>query len=312
MTCIPTPPPCTASPSRSSWTRGAQDTRLEATGDQHGRLLRERGFGGYFCFTRPEGDPQAEACDYLAVGQASDTGRWGPTWTGTASRAREDDDDPGLPEPPGQPVPGDRQGRRQFWACAAPDIPLSPDPDRPGTRCGLCTIVTAAAASSARRLALAARSKRDSFSPPLPRRRPTGASRRRSRTPRGRAAARRASPESACGHHGEERLEVPGWTRSPALRPERPLPEGRPQHREAPVPLGDRPLEGRHRLGIGVTIMMAFIAPSPARRRDVRRHALRSPSFRKIAIAGQALVKADWKRFSPTKAVNRKKPGWTQ
>jgi hypothetical protein len=31
-----------------------------------------------------------------------------------------------------------------------------------------------------------------------------------------------------------------------------------------------------------------------------------------MLIAGQALVKADWKRFSPTKAVNRKNPGWTQ
>ena len=32
----------------------------------------------------------------------------------------------------------------------------------------------------------------------------------------------------------------------------------------------------------------------------------------KIAIAGQAFVKADCSRFSPTKAVKRKKPGWTQ
>jgi hypothetical protein len=36
------------------------------------------------------------------------------------------------------------------------------------------------------------------------------------------------------------------------------------------------------------------------------------PSFRKIAIAGQKLVKADWNRLAPTKAVKRKKPGWTQ
>ncbi len=34
-----------------------------------------------FCTTRLEGDPQLLACDYLAVGQAADTGRWGPTWT---------------------------------------------------------------------------------------------------------------------------------------------------------------------------------------------------------------------------------------
>lgn len=37
--------------------------------------------GGRFCETRREGDPQRVACDYLAVGQASDTKRWGPTWS---------------------------------------------------------------------------------------------------------------------------------------------------------------------------------------------------------------------------------------
>ncbi|HUL78844.1 MAG TPA: hypothetical protein VL691_16385, partial [Vicinamibacteria bacterium] len=33
-----------------------------------------------FCETRPEDDPQRQACDYLVVGHAEDTGRWGPTW----------------------------------------------------------------------------------------------------------------------------------------------------------------------------------------------------------------------------------------
>jgi hypothetical protein len=36
--------------------------------------------GAPFCDTRPEGDPQRVACDYLAMGMAKDTGRWGPTW----------------------------------------------------------------------------------------------------------------------------------------------------------------------------------------------------------------------------------------
>jgi hypothetical protein len=39
------------------------------------------GFGDWkFCDTRPEGDPQRVACDYLVTGRAQDTGRWGPTW----------------------------------------------------------------------------------------------------------------------------------------------------------------------------------------------------------------------------------------
>jgi len=33
-----------------------------------------------YCQTRPEGDPQRVACDYLMTGTAKDTGRWGPTW----------------------------------------------------------------------------------------------------------------------------------------------------------------------------------------------------------------------------------------
>jgi RNA polymerase sigma factor (sigma-70 family) len=37
-----------------------------------------------------------------------------------------------------------------------------------------------------------------------------------------------------------------------------------------------------------------------------------TPSRRKMVMAGQAFVKADWKRLAPTKAVNSRKPGWTQ
>ena len=39
------------------------------------------GFGAWkFCETRPEGDSQRVACDYMVTGVASDTGRWGPVW----------------------------------------------------------------------------------------------------------------------------------------------------------------------------------------------------------------------------------------
>jgi hypothetical protein len=39
------------------------------------------GFGDWkFCDTRPEGNPERVACDYLVTGRAEDTDRWGPTW----------------------------------------------------------------------------------------------------------------------------------------------------------------------------------------------------------------------------------------
>jgi hypothetical protein len=37
--------------------------------------------GRLFCPVRPEGHPEREACEALLVGQATDTGRVGPTWT---------------------------------------------------------------------------------------------------------------------------------------------------------------------------------------------------------------------------------------
>jgi len=39
---------------------------------------------------------------------------------------------------------------------------------------------------------------------------------------------------------------------------------------------------------------------------------LGTPSFLSTVIIGHQLVKADWNRFSPTKAVKANHPGWTQ
>ena len=72
------------------------------------------GFGGFFCFTRREGDPQAEACDYMAMGQASDTGRWGPDLDRGRQAVHGEQRHQRLPEPPGEPVPGHRQGGRRL------------------------------------------------------------------------------------------------------------------------------------------------------------------------------------------------------
>jgi len=101
------------------------------------------GFGGYFCFTRREDDPESQACDYLAVGQASDTGRWGPTWTADGKPCTTSDG-PGCQNHPGNQFLVIAKGEGLFSACAAPDIPLSTDPRRPGSRCGLCRMVAGA------------------------------------------------------------------------------------------------------------------------------------------------------------------------
>ena len=114
MTCSPTPPPLYGIAVKvqvGTSGRKTLDSRPQVI-NMNG-YCESVGFGGFFCFTRREDDPQSQACDYLAVGQASDTGRWGPTWTADGkpcTRCRR----PGLPEPPGEPVPGDRQGRRRL------------------------------------------------------------------------------------------------------------------------------------------------------------------------------------------------------
>jgi hypothetical protein len=51
------------------------------------------GFPGYsICHVRPEGDPQAAACDNHVVGIAQDTGRYGPTWNWDKKPCRSSDD----------------------------------------------------------------------------------------------------------------------------------------------------------------------------------------------------------------------------
>ena len=83
MVCNPTPPPLYR-----------MHAKIHAK-DNLGRLVLDSkplvvnvdgycdrvGFGDWkFCDTRPEGDPQRVACDYLVTGKSTETGRWGPTW----------------------------------------------------------------------------------------------------------------------------------------------------------------------------------------------------------------------------------------
>lgn len=84
MECSPTPPPLYGINlkvwDKSNPNRLLLDTWPQVKNVDH--YCERMGMAdGKFCATRIEGDPQRFACDYLAVGQAVDTGRWGPTWT---------------------------------------------------------------------------------------------------------------------------------------------------------------------------------------------------------------------------------------
>jgi len=93
------------------------------------------GFGDWkFCETRPEGDPEREACDYLVTGKAKDTGRWGPTWyfgdTLCASH-------PGVcGNHGGNQFLAIAKDKGEYRACAAEGWPLASN----GTRCGTIEI----------------------------------------------------------------------------------------------------------------------------------------------------------------------------
>jgi hypothetical protein len=83
MVCDPTPPPLKRvlpqmwRPRCDGW---ILDTKPQVM-NVDSYCQRTGQGGGAWCDTRPEGDSQREACDYLAVGISSETGRWGPTWT---------------------------------------------------------------------------------------------------------------------------------------------------------------------------------------------------------------------------------------
>ncbi len=90
------------------------------------------GAGDKFCFTRKEDDPQAPACDALALGKAGDTGRWGPTWfyDGRPCTAAGDTT-PGCRNHPDNQFLVIAKGPGEFAACASPGVPV--DGDQCGT-----------------------------------------------------------------------------------------------------------------------------------------------------------------------------------
>jgi hypothetical protein len=83
MVCDPTPPPLLRMQA-AEWRPHGDGWLLDSSPivPNVDHYCDRVGFGEWkFCFTRPEGDPQRVACDCLVTGKASDTGRWGPTWT---------------------------------------------------------------------------------------------------------------------------------------------------------------------------------------------------------------------------------------
>jgi hypothetical protein len=142
--CDPTPPPLYGIIVKVQFDSGGARKGL----DSRPQVINVDGFcekAGFaatakFCFTRTEGDPQATACDYLAVGQASDTGRWGPTWSYNGKPCTAGPGENGCSNHPDNQFLVNTRGDGVYEACAAAEIPLSQDPEKPGSRCGSCTI----------------------------------------------------------------------------------------------------------------------------------------------------------------------------
>ncbi len=100
---------------------------------------------GDFCFTSKEGAPDSAACDKMAVGIATDTGRWGPTWGykvdgGSPAQPCQDEANPGCINQPDNQFLVIAKGQGVFQACANPSVPISTVPGFEGGRCGFCRL----------------------------------------------------------------------------------------------------------------------------------------------------------------------------
>ncbi len=146
--CNPTPPPLYRMRLKvhdnGDGYRRILDSRPEVV--DMGGYCEKRGFGSAkTCFTVREGDPQMFACDKMATGRATDTGRWGPTWAykanmGAPAQACSEYSKPGCINHPDNQFLVIGKGQGVFQACAAPDIPLSTNPEYPGSRCNWCQL----------------------------------------------------------------------------------------------------------------------------------------------------------------------------
>ena len=131
MVCNPTPPPMLRMQLKVHSIENGHvvlDSKPQVPNVDH--YCDRVGFGNWkFCDTRIEGDPQRVACDYMAVGIAVDTGRWGPTWYYGDKLCSES---PQCANHPTEQFLARAKNSGTFIACAADDRPVAAN----GSRCG--------------------------------------------------------------------------------------------------------------------------------------------------------------------------------
>ena len=136
MTCDPTPPPILRMQLKvhdDSGDRKVLDSKPLVENVDH--YCDRVGFGDWkFCDTRPEGDPQRVACDYLVTGKAEDTGRWGPTWFYGSDLCSYFPNS--CANHPTEQFMAIAKAKGTFEACAAESWPVAST----GTRCGTIDI----------------------------------------------------------------------------------------------------------------------------------------------------------------------------
>jgi hypothetical protein len=136
MTCSPTPPPILRMQLKVHSIEGGRtvlDSKPLVVNVDH--YCDRVGFGDWkFCDTRPEGDPQRVACDYLVTGKAEDTARWGPTWFYSSDLCAYFPDS--CANHPTEQFMAIAKAKGTFEACAADGWPVASD----GTRCGTIDI----------------------------------------------------------------------------------------------------------------------------------------------------------------------------
>jgi len=138
MVCSPTPPPMLR-------------MQLKIHANDAGRLVLDSkplvpnidhycdrvGFGDWkFCDTRPEGDLQRVACDFMVTGKSEDTGRWGPTWYYADHLCGSGG---GCSNHPTNQFMAIAKASGTYSACAADSVPVADN----GTRCGEIDVTVA-------------------------------------------------------------------------------------------------------------------------------------------------------------------------
>jgi hypothetical protein len=136
MVCDPTPPPLLYFKAGKWRPHGSSGWVLDSEPivKNVNHYCAQVGLGDWrYCQTRPEGDPQRVACDYLMTGTAKDTGRWGPTWTVDDMPC---DGQHQCANNPDNQFKATAKDSGLFKACASELVPVYDGEDEQGGRCG--------------------------------------------------------------------------------------------------------------------------------------------------------------------------------